>query len=149
MEWNIDVVAIRSQAQRDGRGHHERAKVVGLLHSVASGPRQTQLVGQDGCGHCGAVVASPAHQHDTEFGHIALSADVEPGGFGRHLEPIERPELRQASSFNGSSRHYLVSTIDRLDSGCTIIVIGLDISITVRHIGAVHDDIDHFCSRAR
>eukprot|EP00053_Salpingoeca_punica_P013417 m.121411 g.121411 ORF g.121411 m.121411 type:complete len:543 (-) comp16203_c1_seq1:553-2181(-) len=74
VEGDVDVIALRVDADAHGGGLRDAAKVVGRLLAVAVVPLHAELVGDDAAGDGGAVVAAPADKHDTELGHLGLRA---------------------------------------------------------------------------
>lgn len=49
-------------------------------------PGQTKLIGQYSSSDGAAIVAAPAHEHDTKLGHMALCAECKLSAVGCHLE---------------------------------------------------------------
>lgn len=49
-------------------------------------PGQAKLIGQHSSGDSGAVVSTPAHEHDTKLRYMALCMECKLSTVGRHLE---------------------------------------------------------------
>lgn len=64
----MDVLALGVGTKAEGGRADEGANVVGRLDTVASGPRDVVLVGEDGGRERGAVVTTPADEHETAAG---------------------------------------------------------------------------------
>lgn len=76
VEGNVDILALGVDAELDGGTHNDGAVVVGLLGTLLGSPAVLVLVGEDAGGHGGAIVATPANQHQTGLGDFSVDLEV-------------------------------------------------------------------------
>jgi len=83
-------------------------------------PACSQLVRQDARGQRGAVVAAPAHQHDTQLGHLPLRAEFK-GLLPRLHHPLAALSLHQL--------------------GVAVLILASDVLLAVLDVGGINREL--------
>jgi hypothetical protein len=77
VEWNINLQAgLGIRAELDRGSHEQGTIIVGFLLALFGLPAQSTAVGQDPSSDCGAIVSTPADQHDADLRDLAIDLEV-------------------------------------------------------------------------
>lgn len=80
---NVDLsVSFGIGTELEGRAHDNRAVVVSLLVSFLGLPGELSAIGENTGGNSGTVVTTPADQHHTDSGDLAVDLEVVEGLLG-------------------------------------------------------------------